>query len=122
MASNPANPPHPPPMVNATAKAARGVVRVIKADVAVTAAVVVVAPKAAIVRVVTARAPKGKTPAANLAGKVVVNPAVNIAAVVANAAVAAVIVASVAPAEIAAVPILAPKAIKAAERSDRSPR
>ena len=119
--------------MNVTAKAAKGVATDIKADDAVIAVAVAVAPKAEIARVVTPHEPKVKTPAA----KVVVNPearavvkaVVNIAAVakaiaaaVALAAVAAGIVANVALAVIAAVPIRAPKASKAAARSDRVSR
>jgi hypothetical protein len=103
--------------VNVTAKAAKGVATVIKADDAVTAAAVAGAPKAEIAPGVTPRAPKVKTPAANIAAV-----AKAIAAAVAIVAVAAVTVANVALAVIAAVPIPAPKASKAAARSDRVSR
>jgi len=115
--------------VNVTAKAAKGVATVIKADDAVTAAAVAGAPKAEIAPGVTPRAPKVKTPAANPAARAAVKVAANIAAVakaiaaaVAIVAVAAVTVANVALAVIAAVPIPAPKASKAAARSDRVSR
>ena len=108
--------------MNVTAKAAKGVATVIKADDAVTAAAVAGAPKAEIAPGVTPRAPKVKTPAANPAARAAVKVAANIAAVVAIVAVAAVIAANVALAVIAAVPIPAPKASKAAARSDRVSR
>jgi hypothetical protein len=115
--------------VNVTAKAAKGVATVIKADDAVIAAAVAVAPKAEIARVVTTHAPRVKTPAANPEARAAVKAVVTIAAVakaiaaaVAIVAVAAGIVANVAPAVIAAVPIPAPKASKAAARSDRVSR
>ncbi len=119
--------------MNVTARAAKGVATDIKADDAVIAVVVAVAPKAEIVRGVTPHEPKVKTPAA----KVVMNPearaavkaVVNIAAVakaiaaaVAIVAVVAVIVANVALAVIAVVPIPVLKASKAAGRSDRAAR
>ena len=115
--------------MNVTAKAAKGVATVIKADDAVIAAAVAVAHKAEIARVVTTHAPRVKTPAANPEARAAVKAVANIAAAakaiaaaVALVAVAAEIVANVALAVIAAVPIRAPKASKAAARSDRVSR
>ena len=116
--------------MNVTAKAAKGVATVIKADVAATAAAVAVVPKAEIAPVVTPRAPKVNAPAAKVAANSEARAAVKaavtivavakaIAAAVALVAVEAGIVANEAPAVIAAVPIPAPKASKAAARSDR---